>query len=42
MHPLLDSPEVTGCKQDCFWSAMNFFNDPPDNRVNDMNFLASS
>jgi hypothetical protein len=26
-------------KQDCFWSAMNFFNDPPDNRVNDRDHL---
>ena len=39
MHPFSNSVDAGGLKQDCFWSAMNFFNDPPDNRVNDMNFL---
>jgi hypothetical protein len=39
MHPFSNSVDPAGLKQDCFWSAMNFFNDPPDNRVNDMNYL---
>ncbi len=39
MHPFPNSGDATATKQDCFWSAMNFFNDPPDNRVNDMNYL---
>jgi hypothetical protein len=39
MHPLSSGVDAGGLKQDCFWSAMNFFNDPPDNRVNDMNYL---
>ena len=26
-------------KQDCFWSALNFFNEPPDNRCNDMDYI---
>jgi hypothetical protein len=39
MHPFANSADAGGLKQDCFWSAMNFFNDPPDNRVNDMNYL---
>jgi hypothetical protein len=39
MHPFSNSAEVVGHKEDCFWSAMNFFNDPTDNRVNDMNYL---
>jgi hypothetical protein len=39
MHPFSNSADGAGPKQDCFWSAMNFFNDPTDNRVNDMNYL---
>ncbi|MGA2033582.1 MAG: hypothetical protein ABSG68_15105 [Thermoguttaceae bacterium] len=31
-----DKAEVN---QDCFWSALNLFNDPPDNRVNDMAYV---
>ncbi len=37
-HPfaVLDDKSV---RQDCFWSAFNFFNDPPDNRFNDMSYV---
>jgi hypothetical protein len=38
-YPMTGSAEGTGHKEDCFWSAMNYFNDSPDNRVNDMNYL---
>jgi hypothetical protein len=38
-HPFSNSADAMGHKEDCFWSAMNFFNEAPDNRVNDMNFL---
>ena len=38
-YPFSNSVEATGLKQDCFWSAMNFFSNPPDNRVNDMGYL---
>jgi hypothetical protein len=33
------SPDDKGVKQDCFWSAMNFFNETPDNRFNDFGYL---
>jgi len=39
MHSLCNNADAMGHKEDCFWSAMNFFNEPPDNRVNDMNYL---
>src|SRR5262249_34363751 len=37
-HPFasLDDKSV---KQDCFWSAFNFFCDPPDNHFNDMGYV---
>lgn len=38
-YPLTASADVPGHKEDCFWSAMNFFNETPDNRVNDMSYL---
>ena len=37
-HPFA-SADDKGVKQDCFWSAFNFFNDPPDNRFNDMGYV---
>ena len=37
-HPFA-APDDKGVKQDCFWSAFNFFNDPPDNRFNDMGYV---
>ena len=37
-HPFTSVSEK-GVKQDCFWSAFNFFNDPPDNRFNDMEYV---
>ncbi len=37
-HPFAP-PDDKGVKQDCFWSAFNFFNDPPDNRFNDMSYV---
>jgi hypothetical protein len=33
------SADDKSVKQDCFWSAFNFFNEPPDNRFNDMNYV---
>ncbi len=30
-----------GLKEDCFWSAFNFFADQTDDRVNDMDYLAT-
>ena len=30
--------DATGLQQDCFWSAMNFFNETPDNRLFDATF----
>ena len=34
------TPDDKGVKQDCFWSAFNFFNgDAPDDRVNDVDYL---
>ena len=39
-YPFSNSVDVAGVKQDCYWSALNFFNDEhPDNRVNDMAYL---
>jgi hypothetical protein len=37
-HPFAAADDK-GVKQDCFWSAFNFFNDQPDNRVNDMSYV---
>ena len=37
-HPFA-APDDKSVKQDCFWSAFNFFNDPPDNRFNDMGYV---
>jgi hypothetical protein len=37
-HPFTTT-DPTSVKQDCFWSAMNFFNDPPDDRFNDMEYV---
>jgi hypothetical protein len=37
-HPFT-APENATTKQDCFWSAMNFFNDQPDDRFNDMTYV---
>ena len=31
--------DAKSVKQDCFWSSFNFFNDQPDNRFNDMDYL---
>ena len=33
--PLSTDGSATGVKQDCFWTAMNFFNEPPDNSASD-------
>lgn len=38
-YPFPGSVDGTGVKQDCFWTAMNFFSTTPDNRVNDMTYL---
>jgi hypothetical protein len=37
-HPYA-SGDDKGVKQDCFWSAFNFFSDQPDNRFNDMTYV---
>ncbi len=37
-HPFA-APDDKSVRQDCFWSAFNFFNDPPDNRFNDMGYV---
>jgi hypothetical protein len=37
-HPYI-SPTGNGVKQDCFWSAMNFFNETPDNRLSDFGHI---
>ncbi len=37
-HPTMEV-ESKGVLQDCFWSAMNFFNDVPNNQFNDMKYL---
>ena len=37
-HPF-GSADDKNVKQDCFWSAFNFFNDPPDDRFNDMGYV---
>jgi hypothetical protein len=37
-HPFAAADDK-GVKQDCFWSAFNFFNDPPDNRFNEMSYV---
>ena len=38
-YPVNGEVDKAGRKQDCFWSAMNFFNEPPDDRVGDLAFL---
>ncbi len=37
-HPFASADDKCA-KQDCFWSAFNFFNDPPDNRFSDMDYV---
>ena len=37
-HPFA-SADAKGVRQDCFWSAFNFFNDPPDDHFNDMEYV---
>ncbi len=37
-HPFA-APDDKSVRQDCFWSAFNFFNDQPDNRFNDMAYV---
>ena len=37
-HPFTSADDKS-VKQDCFWSAFNFFNDTPDNRFNDMGYV---
>ncbi len=37
-HPFASGDDKS-VKQDCFWSAFNFFNDTPDNRFNDMGYV---
>ncbi len=37
-HPYTSADDKS-VKQDCFWSAFNFFNDPPDNRFNEMDYV---
>ncbi len=38
-YPLASDTDTANVKQDTFWTAMNFFSEHPDNRVNDMNYL---
>ena len=37
-YPFL-SGATTPFEQDCIWSAFNFFNDPPDDRFNDVGYV---
>jgi hypothetical protein len=37
-HPFASAQDKS-VKQDCFWSAFNFFNDPTDDRFNDMAYV---
>ena len=37
-HPFI-SADAKAVKQDCFWSAFNFFNNPPDDHFNDMGYV---
>jgi hypothetical protein len=37
-HPFVSGDDKS-VKQDCFWSAFNFFNDQPDNHFNDMAYV---
>ncbi len=37
-HPFA-ATDAKGAKQDCFWSAFNFFNEVPDDRFSDMDYL---
>ncbi len=32
-------PDDKGVRQDCYWSAFNFFCDTPDNRINDFSYM---
>ncbi len=33
------APDANGVKEDCYWSAFNFFNNTPDNRINDFSYM---
>jgi hypothetical protein len=33
------APDDKGVRQDCYWSAFNFFNETPDNRFNDFSYM---
>ena len=37
-HPFTTADDKA-VKQDCFWSAFNFFSESPDNRFNDMEYV---
>ncbi len=37
-HPFASGDDKS-VKQDCFWTAFNFFNDPPNDRYNDMGYV---
>ena len=37
-HPF-SAPDDKGVKEDCYWSAFNFFSDTPDNRFNDFSYM---
>ena len=37
-HPF-GSADAKAVKQDCFWSAFNFFNEQPDDHFNDMEYV---
>jgi hypothetical protein len=39
VYPSLNSGGTEEGKQDCFWSAWNFFNSPPDNHYNDIHHV---
>ena len=39
LHLPLPSGATTPFEQDCIWSAFNFFNDPPDDRFNDVAYV---
>jgi hypothetical protein len=40
-HPFSVTDDKSA-KQDCFWSAFNFFNDPSDGRFNDMGYVGAT
>ena len=33
------APDDKGVKEDCYWSAFNFFCNTPDNRINDFSYM---